>query len=93
MNHNLNDLRTSIDTIDSAILLLLSERFRVTQKVGEYKRDNNLPSVDKTREEAQFSKLKQCVQGMDLDARFVEKMWRLIIDTVVENHKALKNSK
>jgi chorismate mutase len=91
MTHDLQDLRKSIDIIDDAILLLLSERFRVTQKVGELKRDNNLPEIDKTRESQQFAKLRQRALEANLDPVFIEKTWGLIIDTVVKNHKTLKD--
>jgi len=90
MNHNLEDLRVSIDTIDSAVLLLLAERFHLTKKVGELKRDNNLPAIDKARERRQFVNLKRRAQAAQLDTLFVEKMWRLIIDTVVEKHKGMR---
>jgi chorismate mutase len=50
MNSTLADLRMSIDNIDSALIVLLAERFRLTQKVGELKRDTHMPSIDQRRE-------------------------------------------
>ena len=44
------DLRSSIDNIDAALILLLAERFKVTKAVGEYKAAAGLPPADPDRE-------------------------------------------
>ncbi|NTW62109.1 chorismate mutase [Candidatus Saccharibacteria bacterium] len=90
MNYTIKDLRTSIDNIDEAVLLLLSERFRVTQKVGELKRQNDNQAVDPVREREMFTKLIKSASDKGLDPELVEKIWRLIVCKVVENHKSLR---
>lgn len=37
-DQTLDEFRESIDNIDAALVFLLAERFKVTQKVGYYKR-------------------------------------------------------
>jgi len=49
-------LREQIDEIDKKLLKILSERFRVTQRVGEYKKRHKLPALDKKREKEIFQK-------------------------------------
>ena len=89
MEYDLQDLRASLDNIDNALVFLLAERFRVTHKVGLYKKANGLPPVDKNREAAQFARIEALAKQADLDPKFAAKMLRLIIDEVVEHHKEL----
>ena len=48
--NELDKLREEIDLIDSEIVRLFSERMAVSEKIGDYKRKNGLPVLDKTRE-------------------------------------------
>jgi chorismate mutase len=84
---NLDDLRKSLDNIDGALILLLAERFKITQKVALYKKDNNLPASDKTREQSHLENIKELANSCGLDPVFAEKLLQLIIDEVVANHK------
>lgn len=92
MKYDLEDLRISLDNIDNAMVYLLAERFRVTRKVGLYKKQNGLPSVDKSREKAQFERIKIRAEQAGLDPEFAARMLRLIIDEVVTHHKKLSSA-
>jgi len=50
----LEGLRHSLDNLDSALISILSERFKLTYEVGVFKAENNLPSIDEERERKQF---------------------------------------
>jgi chorismate mutase len=89
---DLQDMRASLDNIDNALVYLLAERFRVTQKVGEYKKENNLPPVDEAREAAQFERIGKLAEQSGLSPEFAKKFLRLVIDEVVENHKVIQAS-
>ena len=89
MNHDLDDLRKSLDNIDNAIFLLFAERFRVTQKVGEYKKVHKLPSTDKSREASQFARIEKLAKETGLNPEFARKLLRMVIDEVVKNHMKL----
>ena len=45
-DETLTELRRSIDNIDAALIYLLAERFKITQKVGRYKAEQKLPPAD-----------------------------------------------
>lgn len=47
---DLNIIREEINKIDKELVLLLEKRFDVVMKVGEYKKQNNLPILDENRE-------------------------------------------
>ena len=42
----LDDYRVQIDSIDAKLVPLFLERMTVTQKVGEYKKQNGIPVLD-----------------------------------------------
>lgn len=86
----LQDLRASIDNIDAALVYLLSERFRCTQKVGALKATLNLPSADPAREAAQIARLRVLAQSAKLDPDFAEKFLTFIIEEVIRHHESAK---
>lgn len=82
--------RESIDNIDAALIHMLAERFKVTQKVGEYKARHNLPPADKGREKAQIERLRQLSVDAKLDPNFSEKFLQFIITEVIRHHEKIK---
>lgn len=79
--------RRSIDNIDAALVHILAERFRITQAVGAYKAQRNLPPSDPGREEQQIARLRNLAVEADLDPEFTEKFLRFIIDEVIRHHR------
>lgn len=53
----LDKYRGQIDSLDREIISLLDERFEVTEKVGNYKKENNIPVLNQNREAAIIAKL------------------------------------
>lgn len=47
--NELETLRQEIDTADQKLLEALAERMNVVKRVGEYKKQNNLPTLDRER--------------------------------------------
>ncbi|EIZ79954.1 chorismate mutase [Novosphingobium sp. Rr 2-17] len=83
--------RASIDNIDAALIHMLAERFRITQSVGAYKAQHNLPASDHGREERQIARLRKLAGDAQLDPDFGEKFLRFIIDEVIRHHEQAKN--
>jgi chorismate mutase len=83
--------RSSIDNIDAALIHILAERFRITQAVGAYKAEKNLPASDPAREEAQIARLRSLAAEANLDPDFGEKFIRFVIDEVIRHHERAKN--
>ena len=82
--------RASIDNIDAALIHMLAERFRITQAVGTYKAEKNLPASDPGREERQIVRLRNLAEEAHLDPDFGEKFIRFIIDEVIRHHERAK---
>ena len=89
----LKEYRDSIDNIDAALVFLLSERFKITHKVGVLKSENTLLPADKSREAQQVSRLRKLSKEADLDPDFTEKILNFIIAEVISNHQNLRHSK
>ncbi len=87
----LDSYRHSIDNIDAAIIHLLAERFKITRRVGEYKRVHDLPPADPAREEQQIAHLRELARVADLDPEFGEKLIRFIISEVIRHHEQARS--
>lgn len=84
--------RSSIDNIDAALIHMLAERFRITQAVGAYKAEHDLPASDPGREERQIARLRKLAEDANLDPDFGEKFLRFIIDEVIRHHQQAKGA-
>ena len=85
----LERLRGSIDNLDAAIICLLAERFKATQKVGVLKATHKLPAGDPGREAAQIARLRRLAEDAHLDPAFAEKFLNFIISEVIRHHEAI----
>lgn len=92
VNPELVRLRSSIDNMDTALICLLAERFKVTQQVGELKAREGLPPADPDREARQIARLRQLAEESDLDPELAEKFLTFIIAEVVRHHTAIQES-
>ena len=87
----LDDIRSSIDNIDAALVHLLAERFKCTKRVGRLKADHDLPPADPDREARQIDRLRQKALEADLDPAFAEKFLNFIISEVIRHHEAIRD--
>jgi len=92
-NLQLMEYRNSIDNIDAALVFLLSERFKITQKVGILKAKKTLPPADKSREAKQVARLRELAQEAGLDPALIEQIFKFIVAKVVQNHEKLRGEK
>jgi chorismate mutase len=81
--------RSSIDNLDAALVHLLAERFKITQRVGELKAAKGLPPADPGREETQIRRLRQLAVDAGLDPEFAEKFLQFIVTEVVRHHERI----
>jgi chorismate mutase len=86
----LEDLRASIDNLDAALVHLLAERFKCTQRVGRLKAAHDMPAMDPAREARQVSRLRALAEEAQLDPEFAEAVINFIIAEVIRHHEALK---
>jgi chorismate mutase len=89
----LQRLRASIDNIDAALVHLLAERFKCTQRVGEFKATHGLPPADPSREAEQIKRLRDLAAAAKLDPDFAEKFLNFIVQEVIRHHVAIKTGR
>jgi chorismate mutase len=89
----LKRLRDSIDNIDAALVHLLAERFKCTQRVGEFKATHGLPPADPGREAEQIERLRKLAVAAKLDPDFAEKFLAFIVQEVIRHHEAIKTGR
>lgn len=89
VGQELERLRGTIDNLDAALVHLLAERFKTTQRVGELKAKHGLPPADPAREARQISRLRQLASESALDPEFAEKFLTFIVREVVRHHEAI----
>ena len=82
-------LRGSIDNLDTAIICLLAERFKITQQVGVLKKERGLAPADPEREEQQIARLRRLAEQANLDPEFAEKWLNFVVAEVVRHHAAI----
>lgn len=82
-------LRESIDNIDAALIYMLAERFRCTERVGQLKAQGGLPPSDLAREEQQIARLAGIAQAAGLDPVFAEALRSFIVSEVIRRHEAI----
>jgi monofunctional chorismate mutase len=81
----LDKLRLEINNIDNNIMDLLSERMKVSSKVGEYKRKNNMEVYDSTREKKLIERL---INYNNMDEEFIKDLW----NTIMKYSKDVQNN-
>lgn len=84
---SLEEMRKSVDNIDSAIVAMLAERFKVTSRIGVYKARNRLPAKDGAREELQYRRIIDLAEQHGLDPEFAKSYLDVVLHQVVRNHE------
>lgn len=85
-------LRESIDNFDAALIHLLAERFRCTQRVGELKARKGLPPSDPDREAHQVKRLRNLAVEAKLDPDFAEKFLAFVVKEVIRHHRTIADT-
>lgn len=86
----LEELRASIDNLDAALVHLLAERFKCTQRVGRLKAAHGMPPADPAREARQIARLRALAEEAQLDPEFAESFINFVIAEVIRHHEALQ---
>ena len=82
-------IRLSIDNIDAALVHMLAERFKFTQKVGRLKAASGMPPSDPERERVQIARLRAIAIEAQLDPAFAEKWFNFVVAEVIHHHEQL----
>ena len=78
------EYRNEIDAIDTSIITLLAERFSVVKKVGEYKKEHNLPPLQPTRWQEVLDSRKAQAKELGISPECIQKIWNTIHEYALE---------
>ncbi len=76
---SLEDLRKKIDSIDTEIVRLISERVRIAQEIGEEKRAEGRRVNDQLREQRVLEHIKSIARSENINQDIIENIYRQII--------------
>lgn len=85
----LEAIRETIDNLDAALIHILAERFKCTQRVGVLKARHGAPPADPSREQRQVTRLRALAENARLDPVFAETLLNFIIAEVIRHHEAI----
>ena len=85
----LSSYRQSIDNIDAALVGILAEHFRCTNRIGRLKAKYQLPPADPAREKFQVARLRQLAEDAHLNPDFAEDLLNFIIKEVIRHHEQI----
>ncbi len=83
-------IRKSIDNVDSALIHILAERFKLTRAVGALKAEHQIPASTPEREVEQVARLRKLAAESGLDPDFAEAFITFLIENVIQNHLKMR---
>jgi monofunctional chorismate mutase len=83
---NLSEIRDSISEVDEEIVQLLEKRFNLTLKVGQYKKNNNIPIFDDEREKIVIEKCMDMLEDSKYQ-NYLQKIYEEIMNNCKEIQK------
>lgn len=87
MSNKLQEYRAEIDEIDKNLVKILSERFKITAKIGDYKWKHNLPPADRQREKEMFSERARWAKKLGIDQKLIIGIFKAIIKEVKKGYR------
>jgi len=84
VDNPLGQWRHEIDTLDTQLLMALAARQQVVLKIGAYKKEHGLPSLDPARWQAVLASRKALGEAHGLCPDFIQGLYNLIHDYSLE---------
>jgi monofunctional chorismate mutase len=82
----MEEYRKEINSIDEELVKLLERRFNVVLKIGEYKKENNLPIYDEKREKMVIENCISILENKNYSHN-IEDVYKKIMDTCKDLEK------
>jgi len=86
----LEDYRQSIDNLDSALIAILAERFRLTEKIGRMKAKEGFEARDPAREQEQLEQFRLQASSHNLDVHVAVDIMTRITQHAKNRHEVLQ---
>jgi chorismate mutase len=93
LSDKLVEFRHMIDKLDDQIIQKVSERMAVVEKIGEYKRDNDVTILQVNRWDEIMHKRTAFARALKLDVNFTSKLLELFHSESIRKQTEIMNSK
>ena len=87
----LSELRTQIDKIDDSLIQQIAERMNIVEKIGEFKRDNNVTILQMSRWDEIVEKRLQLAKALNLGDGFTKKFLDLVHEESIRRQTKVMN--
>ena len=77
-NHLLNEIRENIDEVDKEIIDIISKRINLVEKIGEFKKEQDLTTFQVDRWNEIFKSRLKWAMNKGLDKDFIEDLYKVI---------------
>ena len=74
-NTPLDNWRKQIDALDNEIISLLAKRMDIVEKIGKYKKENNMPLMDNNRWQLLTQQLLHKAEKLNLSTELVKDIY------------------
>ena|SRR5690554_1036616 len=85
-------LRTQIDRLDHSLVLLIANRFALTEQVGELKARENLHAVDACRERDKLDEVRRWCAAEGVGEQLMTDILAQLMREAVRNHERIRAS-
>jgi chorismate mutase len=89
--HTLEDLRQQIDKFDDELLTIIEERMKVAEKIGEYKKINNITILQPDRWQEILNKVLEKGKNRDLSDDFLIGLFKAIHQESINKQTRIMN--
>ncbi|MFD2742042.1 MULTISPECIES: chorismate mutase [Sphingobacterium] len=89
----LSELRQNIDKLDNDIIKMIGDRMKIAEKIGEYKRDNNVTILQVNRWDEIVQKRVQLAKALNIGEDFAVKYLELLHNESIRKQNEVMNSK
>jgi chorismate mutase len=91
VNDKLSELRNNIDKIDDLIIQKMAERMQIAEKIGQYKKDNDITILQVNRWEEILNKRINYGKALKLSPEFTERLLELIHSESIRKQTEIMN--
>ena len=91
MKDKLSELRKQIDKIDDLIIQKMAERMAIVEKIGNYKKDNDITILQVNRWDEILNKRVNYGKALKLSPDFTEKLLELIHSESIRKQTEIMN--
>jgi len=85
-------VREQIDRIDHGLVLLLANRFALTQRISVLKAQHGLEALDPERESRKLAEIRRLCESHAVEPDLVAEILARVMAEVVKNHKAIRDA-